>query len=170
MSENMTSATTGGVFFFEDVRSTGNNQVVTSPEALPDRIDLFIAGGISGCPDWQRDLLALLGGTGIIVANPRRVGRFDPSDALEQIGWEHTALARSRCVSFWFPAETLCPITLLELGKLLMRTDTELLVGCDPGYARRFDVVEQTALSRPDVIVRDGLAALAGDIIRTVGR
>jgi hypothetical protein len=29
---------------------------------------------------------------------------------------------------------------------------------------------QQTALSRPDVIVRDGLAALAGDIIRTVGR
>jgi hypothetical protein len=89
---------------------------------------------------------------------------------VEQIGWEHAALARSRCVSFWFPAETLCPIALLELGELLMRTDRGLLVGCDPGYARRFDVVEQTALSRPDVIVRDGLAALAGDVIRTVGR
>lgn len=107
----MTSTMTGGAFFFEDAGNAGRNRVVTAPEALPDRIDLFIAGGISGCQDWQRYLLALLGGMGIIVANPRRAGRFDLSD-----------------------------------------------------------VVEQTALARPDVIVRDGLAALAGDVIRTVGR
>src|SRR6266498_690265 len=34
---------------------------------------LFLAGGIMGCPDWQREMVEALRGTTLVVLNPRRV-------------------------------------------------------------------------------------------------
>ena len=40
-------------------------------DALPS-VDLFLAGGITNCPDWQIEAIRLLGNQDIVVANPRR--------------------------------------------------------------------------------------------------
>ena len=69
--------------------------------------------------------------------------------------WEHVALRRSDAVIFWFPKDTLCPITLFELGVFTQRKDTPIFVGTDPIYGRRFAVVAQLALERPEVKVYD---------------
>ncbi len=40
-------------------------------DVLPS-VDLFLAGGIANCPDWQAEAIKLLGNQDIVVANPRR--------------------------------------------------------------------------------------------------
>lgn len=78
-----------------------------------------IAGGISGCGDWQVKIKELIHSKAndLILINPRRAN-FDvtnPSMTEEQIIWEHNHLSKSTAVLFYFPSETLCPITLYEL-------------------------------------------------------
>jgi len=73
----------------------------------------------------------------LLVINPRRnaFDLTDPSVSVDQIKWEHRALQEADLVSFWFPHETLCPITLLELGVQITRrkhNSSTLLVGCSP--------------------------------------
>ena len=63
-------------------------------------------------------------------------------------------------VSFWFPEETLCPITLYELGKIAM-SNKVMFVGTHPNYKRRFDVIKQLQLVRPEIKVTDNLVDLA---------
>lgn len=122
---------------------------ITDPQPGADLIpDLFLAGGIRGCPDWQQQTLDLLtrlntrpGTPELLVANPRRPGDLATTGvtAAEQIAWEHEMLLRSRTTLFWFCAETIQPIVLFELGKALGRDD-EVVVGVDPDYSRAFDV------------------------------
>jgi hypothetical protein len=66
-------------------------------------------------------MVKLLKDTSLTLINPRRLD-FDvenPDMEYEQIVWEHQNLEASDMISFWFPKETLCPITLFELGKYL---------------------------------------------------
>jgi hypothetical protein len=147
-------------------------RVVRCPaEAEPEQQQrsLFLAGGISNCPDWQSALLEDLRDTDWVVFNPRRAD-FDAGNselARGQIEWEHRHLRRSSAIAFWFPPQTLCPITLYELGAWSM-TDKALFVGVDPMYARRLDVLEQTRLVRPDVRIVDSLEGLA-TVLKGVG-
>jgi hypothetical protein len=121
---------------------------------------LFLAGGISDCPDWQTEAAAMLRDTpGLTVLDPRRAvfDLTDPAAATEQITWEHTHLRRADVVLFWFAAGgSVQPITLYELGVHVTR-GVPLAVGADPGYPRRLDVRVQLGLARPGLIVHDTL-------------
>jgi hypothetical protein len=127
---------------------------------------VFLAGGITGCGDWQREVADLLAGSDLVVLNPRR-RNFpidDPAAAGEQIRWEFRHLRRATARLFWFPPTTLCPIALYELGAWSMRPGS-LFVGADPAYARRADVEIQTKLVRPDVRVVHSLPELAEHVL-----
>src|SRR6476659_5132468 len=116
----------------------------TEFENAGDRRSVFLAGGITGCGDWQQQLAGQLRDTYLVVLNPRRK-RFpidDPSAAGEQIDWEFRHLRRATARAFWFPSATLCPIALYELGAWSMAPGP-LFVGVDPKYARRHDVETQ---------------------------
>jgi len=125
-----------------------------SPDKLPftfQKQSVFVAGGISNCPDWQNEIVALIDHDLYDVVNPRREGGFDRTGATaeEQITWEHRALNLVDACIFWFPKETLCPISLFELGKMLMHAhhhDVRLAVGWDPEYQRAFDLEVQIKL------------------------
>ncbi|NJN66578.1 MAG: hypothetical protein HC884_07610 [Chloroflexaceae bacterium] len=142
---------------------------VEAPERyLPQEgeTSLFLAGGISGCADWQNELARMLKDTSLVVLNPRR-GNFsshDPAVAEAQIRWEHHHLRVADEIAFWFPCETLCPITLYELGAWTMSAKV-LYIGTHPDYQRRLDVVIQTRLVRPDISIVHTLADLAAQII-----
>ena len=129
-------------------------------------ISLFMAGGISNCPDWQYDLVDKLRETDLIVYNPRRSNfpMGNMTEGLRQIEWEHDFLKDADIISFWFPKETLCPIALFELGSWSM-TDKPIFVGCHPDYKRRFDVETQLRLRHPYVKVVYDLDCLARQII-----
>lgn len=135
--------------------------LITSPAVSFEATNtLFLAGGISNCPDWQSPVAEmLLARTNYTIFNPRRNGWSMDDEAEEsrkQIIWEHEHLARSETILFWFPKETLCPITLLEYGKFLV-SDRKLIVGTHPEYQRRLDVEVQGKLERPNIHVWDDL-------------
>lgn len=136
-------------------------------EVEPATASLFLAGGITGCPDWQSELAELLRESSLTVFNPRRANFpiHDQNAALGQITWEHRALRRADAVAFWFPCETLCPIVLYELGAWSM-TDKPIFVGVHPRYERKQDVLIQTELVRPSVHVTFSLEHLAKQILQ----
>jgi len=120
---------------------------------------IFLAGGITNCPDWQSAMVESLNHkhcmSDVIVFNPRRENFpiHDPEAANEQIKWEHHYLYGVDAVVFWFARGSLNPIVLFEYGKELGRRDgkhpkqwKKLFVGCDPEYERVDDVVIQTRL------------------------
>lgn len=139
---------------------------------------LFLAGGITGCEDWQWKMRELLANTHLLLLNPRRadfpIG--DPDAAQAQIEWEHRHLCMANAVSFWFPCETLCPIALFELGAwayarrpVCANNDFQLerkpiFVGVHPDYQRKQDVEIQMKLARPEVEVVYDLVDLACQI------
>lgn len=129
---------------------------------------IFIAGGISGCSDWQRELINILDNSPVELAalNPRRdyFDMKDPHAGKRQIAWEYKKLHEAHAICFWFTDETVQPITLFELGRWSI-SNKPLFVGCHPNYSRRLDVVEQLKLSNRFLTVRDNLQDLADDII-----
>jgi len=127
---------------------------------------IFLAGGITGCGNWQHELAQALCGTDLAVLNPRRE-RFpvdDPAAAEGQIRWEFRHLRKATARLFWFPSATLCPIALFELGAW-SRDEGPLFVGVDPAYARRTDVEVQMTLARPDVDVVYSPGDLAKQVV-----
>jgi hypothetical protein len=138
-------------------------QEVRAPEIAP-RADVFLAGGILGADDWQPRAVAMLNGQDVIAYNPRRIEPFTRDMHEFQVRWEHDALRNADSILFWFPPETLCPITLFELG-VWSNTNKPIYVGTHPDYDRRADVIIQLGLSRPDVIVRDNLEDVVKDFI-----
>jgi hypothetical protein len=126
---------------------------------------LFLAGGISNCPNWQSDLVRLLENENILLFNPRRKSfpANDPSASKKQIEWEYKYLKKADIFSFWFPKETICTITLYELGKAYM-TNKPIFVGINPRYERKLDIEVQTKLARPEIEIVYSLDKLAGQI------
>lgn len=120
---------------------------------------VFLAGGITGCPDWQSKMVALLKDIpdGVLM-NPRRKN-FDVTQkdvSREQITWEFNHLWKSDIIVFWFSKDTIQPIVLLELGSRLAQVylnkdgyvlRPELLIGIEPGYSREEDVIIQSELA-----------------------
>lgn len=100
------------------------------------------------------------------VVNPRREN-FDilnEAETPKQIKWEHQYLAECSHIMFWFTEDTIQPITLFELGRITAG-DKKIYIGCNLGYSRRLDVVEQMKLYRPDLKVHDSLDKLLEYII-----
>lgn len=153
-----------------------NINVVASPEvATNDNLErrlIFLAGGITGCGDWQTSIINLIdvkvngSGKDICLLNPRRK-EFDVNKPLmtkDQIDWEYKYLRLAKEIVFWFPQETLCPITLFELGAALERSQ-KLYIGCNQDYKRRSDVEYQTYLKRPKLQIVYSIKDLADQVL-----
>ena len=148
---------------------------ITAPKVLSDtpaslevrwsKTTLFLAGGITGCPEWQEDVIKMFDNTNYVLLNPRRKNFpiNDPEASYVQIKWEHEHLRKADAILFWFCKETLCPIVLYELGAWSM-TRKPIFVGVDPEYQRRQDVEIQTSLVRPDVEIVYSLSDLCRQI------
>jgi hypothetical protein len=144
------------------------DRLITSPNTShKTKNTIFLAGGISNCPDWQTPVAEkLLANTDYTIFNPRRKDwniDDEADEAQKQIIWEHEHLARSETILFWFPQETLCPITLLEYGKFLV-SNRKLVVGTHLDYQRRFDVEVQGNLERPGLYVWSDLDLMVKSI------
>jgi hypothetical protein len=127
---------------------------------------VFLAGGISGCHNWQNEMVGKLSKfPNLTIINPRRE-TFDINDQEQtefQIQWEYEHLVMSDIVSFWFPKETMCPITLYELG-WVSALNKKMVIGVDRNYQRREDVIIQTRLRRPEITVVDSIDDLVLEI------
>lgn len=123
--------------------------IITAPDEIYSRenfknIKIFLAGGITNCPNWQLDVIEKLKHKrGITVYNPRRKD-FDITDvnAIEtQITWEYIHLMNSDIIFVWFSTGSLNPIVLYELGRWVNSRDIPTIIGIDPSYERKEDEI-----------------------------
>lgn len=145
-------------------------KVITAPQEYErEKSDIlcFLAGGITNCPEWQKEVIKYLryvNPGSLIVFNPRRDNFpiHDPNAAKEQITWEFENLNRADIFSMYFcSGDSDQPICMYELGRHVERMMKEypyieisdrVVVSVEDGYKRKNDVIIQTelAVERPD--------------------
>jgi hypothetical protein len=139
----------------------------TKYEKTDKNPSIFLAGGITDCPDWQKKIVGILKDSDVTLINPRRKD-FDVSDpkaSNKQIKWEYEHLRKVSAISFWFPKETLCPITLFELGYWFDTFDKVVFIGIHPDYKRRNDIIKQVSLKYPKFKFYDSIEEL-GNVLK----
>ena len=143
-----------------------------------DGIRLFIAGGISNCPNWQDELTdrllvdkkiknELIGHDyiNISVFNPRCKG-IPEEDA--QIKWEYERLQTSNIISFWFSVGSLNPITLFEYGAHFKSKEKTIIVGCHKDYDRKNNVIRQSELASTNIDVKEKFEDFYNNIVEVL--
>jgi len=134
---------------------------VLSAAASHGKTEVFLAGGITNCPEWQDELIAQLTAkikdpsNTIVLYNPRRkdFDVKDPNASREQITWEFYALNQADIFTMWFAATEKSdqPICFYELGRhvtrlLAQQRSGDIIVGYDPLFRRKQDVDIQLEL------------------------
>ena len=146
-------------------------KIITAPEELvptsEDCIKVFLAGGITGCPDWQKKVIGVINDydkshpkalDNLIIYNPRRENFpiNDPSATEEQIRWEFNALQDCDIFSIYFcDGDSDQPICMYELGRNLLRMMdrfprewyNRVIISSSTNYKRFEDVKIQTKLA-----------------------
>ena len=139
-------------------------KVITAPNEykLQDgEISVFLAGGITNCPEWQKDIITRLEGLStenLVVFNPRR-DNFpidDPTAAYKQIDWEFRQLEKVDIFSMYFSSGISDqPICMYELGRNIVKIqmrfpkdwENRIIVSVEDGYKRKQDVLIQSDLA-----------------------
>lgn len=130
---------------------------------------LFLAGGITSCDDWQKEIIKEFKYiNNLTIYNPRReiFPINDPNAAEEQITWEYNHLKSCDYILFWFAKGSLNPIVLYEIGRFGTSSNKQIFIGIDPLYERKLDVEIQTKLSRPDIQILYSIEELANQVIQ----
>lgn len=131
-------------------------------------IKLFLAGGITNCPNWQNYVISELRdiNDNLTIYNPRRKNFpiDNPKAAEEQIAWEYEHLRNADILFFWFSRGTLNPIALYELGMWCNSSDTLAIIGVDPLYERKQDIIYQTNLARPHLKIFEQLDEMVDEV------
>lgn len=149
-------------------------RVITAPEPLDikdDEIAVFLAGGITNCEDWQKEVIDLLQYNNrpnvierLVIFNPRRENFpiHDPNAAQEQIEWEFNALEKCDIFSMYFSGgDSDQPICMYELGRNIVRMQMKhpldwkdrIVITIEKGYKREQDVRIQTQLACGDLFI-----------------
>ena len=102
----------------------------------------------------------------LTVYTPRRKNFpiNDPNAAEEQIAWEFQHLKEADILFFWFSRGSLNPIVLYELGMWCNSGKKLALIGIDPEYERKQDVIIQTKLARPRAVFFDSLEKMIEEV------
>ena len=147
-----------------------------SPPQFSERI--FLAGGITGCEDWQKETISHLDEifyswnwdtSELAIFNPRRENFpiDDPFAAEEQIKWEFNALENCNIFSMYFcNSDSVQPICMYELGRNIVRMKEKytqsyrarIVVSVEDGYKRAQDVIIQCRLA--GIMALDGATPL----------
>ena len=155
-------------------------KVVTAPQLI-DKVEgpkVFLAGGITGCQEWQDQVIELLKDfdKGVLF-NPRRkdFDITDPNASRKQITWEFKALHAMDIFSMFFcnTPKSDQPICFYELGKYVemfqdMGKLKDVLIGVESGFKREEDVRIQMELIDPKIVIVDSLEKHAENIKKAV--
>lgn len=147
-------------------------KVITAPESYvkqPNDLCVFLAGGITNCKDWQKELINIMNDgpeeftKDLVLFNPRRdnfnIG--DKSETVRQIEWEFNMLERCDIFSMYFvESESDQPICMYELGRNICRIqmrfpfdwESRIIITSDKNYKRYNDVYWQTLLATSNKI------------------
>jgi len=145
-------------------------KIITAVEKYEEKDDdvlVFLAGGITDCPDWQKDVIECAKEYDekhvneldkLVLFNPRRpnfpIG--NQSESKRQIEWEFNWLQKMDVFSMYFTGgDSDQPICLYELGRNLSQMmqeytcdyDRRIVISVSKDYNRFEDVVIQTNLA-----------------------
>lgn len=143
--------------------------VITAPHLyIPkyDDVTVFLAGGITGCRDWQKETIEHLrkfvgrDDTQVVVYNPRQEN-FDINNSaatIDQITWEYQYLNQVDIFSMYFVGgNQIQPICMYELGRYIKPYEEDQVISVETNYIRKIDVINQVALTtRGITTVHDG--------------
>lgn len=141
--------------------------IVCDPETIyiPKNINdirVFLAGGISSCKEWQKEVIDYLAISkenlnNLVVFNPRRkVFNVNTISNEEQISWEFFYLENCQIFSMYFcNSSSVQPICLYELGRNILRMQEKypedweyrIIISVESGYIREQDVILQMKLA-----------------------
>ena len=130
-------------------------------------IPCFLAGGITNCSEWQKDVIKGLNeklngdlqSNCLILFNPRRENFpiNDPNASLDQIKWEYNWLEKCQIFSMYFDgtAKSDQPICFYELGRNIERMKQKFpkswqlrtVISVDSNFKRYNDVIIQSKLA-----------------------
>lgn len=155
------------------------SQIITAPsteQALYKTV--FLAGGITNCKDWQKEVIEELESENISIYNPRQE-HFDITDksaSWKQITWEFERLEQMDIFSMYFcEGVSDQPICMYELGRNILRMqnrfpcdwENRIIISVENGYKRLEDVVIQTNLCAPKLLVNiDATPSIHAQYIR----
>lgn len=116
----------------------------------PNETSLFLAGAIDNgkAINWQDYVTEQLKDIeDLIILNPRRDdwdSTWDCSKSnpqfVEQVNWELYGLNNCDLILMYFPANSIAPISLLELGLIASSPYDNKVVVCEEGYHRKGNV------------------------------
>lgn len=153
-------------------------QVICAPQEISldnnkeKYIFVFLAGGISNCSNWQKEVTAFLIQNlpinikkAIIIFNPKRETVFDftkEDESKKQIQWEFKYLEQMDLFTMFFDGPTISsqPICFYELGRHLSQMQSRfkddfnkrIIVSYKKEFSRAFDVAIQTSLATEDKV------------------
>lgn len=149
-------------------------KIITAPQNYnkqSDQISVFLAGGITNCPEWQNEVIRKLEDFDLqklVIYNPRQehFNITDPNASYKQISWEFQYLENMDIFSMYFSdGDSDQPICMYELGRNLIRMQNRfpndwkerIIITCENGYRRKLDVYIQTRLATENAIDYDYL-------------
>jgi hypothetical protein len=128
---------------------------------------VFLAGGITGCPDWQAVAAERLLPHADVLNPRRRIYVAEGDEYERQVAWEYHHLRRAGLILFWFADEAIQAIALYELGAFAA-SDKPIAVGAHPGYPRRTDIVLQLSHARPGLTVHSSLESTIAAVVHAL--
>ena len=139
-------------------------QIITAPSIeLPKFKSVFLAGGITNCKEWQKEVIENLEYEDVSLFNPRQE-HFDVSDknaSYKQILWEFERLEKIDIFSMYYCNDNSDqPICMYELGRNIVRMqnrfpsdwEKRIVISVEDGYRRKGDVLIQTELATQNKI------------------
>lgn len=159
------------------------SQIITAPSsATPKHKSVFLAGGITNCKEWQKEVIKELDYADITIFNPRQE-HFDVTDKLaayKQIEWEFDRLETMDMFSMYFCNDNSDqPICMYELGRNIVRMQNRfpadwqkrIVISVEKGYKREKDVLIQMQLISKDIFVEpDATPETHAHYIRNMAR
>lgn len=111
-------------------------QYIEAPHPYSQHVlykSVYLAGGITNCPDWQQQMVHLLDDTDYTLLNPRRqcFPISDPNASREQITWEYHYMSQS---IYFHPSSNTFLLAYQHLtccGKVACCQSIEIQTACD---------------------------------------
>jgi len=141
------------------------SQIITAPSIeKPIYTSIFLAGGITNCKNWQKEVIKELEFENISIFNPRQEN-FDITDknaSFKQISWEFERLEQMDIFSMYFcNGESDQPICMYELGRNILKMqnrfpndwEKRIIISVEDEYKRKKDVIIQTQLCAPKIFI-----------------
>lgn len=166
----------GGKFKAINLITAPNESLYDLPDYPEEKLRIFLAGGITGCRDWQKECVEWLdeilyndNERNVLVYNPRRDiwDMNNPSATYQQIKWEFRNLEKMDIFSMYFCTSdtSVGPMCFYELGRYICRMQMRfpnswqkrIIISTDKGYSRADDVCYQTMFAGDGIRINENV-------------